>query len=184
MGRCEEGASEGGAPTAAIAAAAATVGGAAAATAGASGGHGGHGGHGGAGANGSPFAFTVPPEAPVFTPTIEEFRDPLAYINKIRPQAEKSGICKIKPPQVRAPSVRPFVLETVTFTKCHRTVGPRRPSCRIAHGQMRYVTFSFRELDRSRISRTFRLRFAICAKTLLLFNIFFADRQNERFLLE
>ncbi|XP_072946087.1 lysine-specific demethylase 5 [Epargyreus clarus] len=44
------------------------------------------------------FSFTVPPEAPVFEPTPEEFLDPLAYISKIRPIAEKSGICKIKPP--------------------------------------------------------------------------------------
>lgn len=46
------------------------------------------------------FAFNVPPEAPVFTPTPEEFLDPLAYISKIRPLAEKHGICKIKPPLV------------------------------------------------------------------------------------
>ncbi|XP_041984302.1 lysine-specific demethylase lid isoform X2 [Aricia agestis] len=44
------------------------------------------------------FTFTVPPEAPVFEPTVEEFQDPLAYISKIRHIAEKSGICKIKPP--------------------------------------------------------------------------------------
>lgn len=44
------------------------------------------------------FSFLIPPEAPVFEPTEEEFSDPLAYINRIRPQAEKSGICKIKPP--------------------------------------------------------------------------------------
>lgn len=46
------------------------------------------------------FSFLIPPEAPVFEPTEEEFSDPLAYINRIRPQAEKSGICKIKPPPV------------------------------------------------------------------------------------
>jgi hypothetical protein len=46
------------------------------------------------------FEFLVPPEAPVFEPTSEEFLDPLGYIAKIRPIAEKSGICKIKPPPV------------------------------------------------------------------------------------
>ncbi|KAJ8923502.1 hypothetical protein NQ315_010080 [Exocentrus adspersus] len=44
------------------------------------------------------FQFEVPPEAPVFYPTEEEFQDPLAYIAKIRPIAENTGICKIKPP--------------------------------------------------------------------------------------
>lgn len=46
------------------------------------------------------FNFHVPPEAPVFTPNIEEFKNPLLYISKIRPIAEKYGICKIKPPPV------------------------------------------------------------------------------------
>lgn len=40
------------------------------------------------------------PYAPTFEPTAEEFRDPTAYISKIRPQAERFGVCKIKPPDV------------------------------------------------------------------------------------
>lgn len=47
------------------------------------------------------FEFEVPTEAPVFIPTEEEFRNPLVYIQKIRPLAEKYGICRIKPPAVR-----------------------------------------------------------------------------------
>lgn len=54
------------------------------------------------------FTFTPPPEAPVFEPTPEEFLDPLAYINKIRPVAEKCGICKIKPPESWQP---PFAVD-------------------------------------------------------------------------
>jgi len=40
------------------------------------------------------------PCGPTFFPTVEEFEgSPLHYINKIRPIAEKYGICKIKPPK-------------------------------------------------------------------------------------
>lgn len=46
------------------------------------------------------FEFEVPEEAPVFVPNEQEFKNPLTYINKIRPIAEKYGICKIKPPPV------------------------------------------------------------------------------------
>ncbi|XP_077579734.1 lysine-specific demethylase 5C [Stigmatopora nigra] len=56
--------------------------------------------------------FVAPPECPVFEPSWEEFRDPLGYIAKIRPIAEKSGICKIRPPQDWQP---PFSVELDTF---------------------------------------------------------------------
>ncbi len=40
------------------------------------------------------------PSGPVFYPTVEDFQgSPLDYIKKIRPTAEKYGICKIVPPQ-------------------------------------------------------------------------------------
>ncbi|KAH0955440.1 hypothetical protein HN011_007212 [Eciton burchellii] len=60
----------------------------------------------------SDFEFTAPPEAPVFEPTNDEFHDPLAYIAKIRPIAEKSGICKIKPPPNWQP---PFAVDVDKF---------------------------------------------------------------------
>ncbi|CRK97404.1 CLUMA_CG010794, isoform A [Clunio marinus] len=61
------------------------------------------------------FEFEVPEEAPVFIPTAEEFKNPLLYIQKIRPLAEKFGICKIKPPADWQP---PFTLdvEKLRFT--------------------------------------------------------------------
>ncbi|XP_037540724.1 lysine-specific demethylase 5C isoform X2 [Nematolebias whitei] len=56
--------------------------------------------------------FIPPPECPVFEPSWEEFQDPLGYIAKIRPIAEKSGICKIRPPTDWQP---PFSVELDTF---------------------------------------------------------------------
>lgn len=50
--------------------------------------------------------------APTFEPTVEEFRDPTAYISKIRPQAERFGACKIKPPPEWCP---PFAADTEKF---------------------------------------------------------------------
>lgn len=39
------------------------------------------------------------PSAPTFFPTVEEFEaGPMAYIEKIRHQAQKYGICKVVPP--------------------------------------------------------------------------------------
>ncbi|XP_077368986.1 lysine-specific demethylase 5B-B isoform X2 [Festucalex cinctus] len=46
-----------------------------------------------------PDEFKPPPECPVFEPSWEEFADPYAFINKIRPIAEKTGICKVRPPE-------------------------------------------------------------------------------------
>lgn len=46
------------------------------------------------------FEFEVPEEAPTFEPNEQEFKNPLTYISKIRPIAEKYGICKIRPPPV------------------------------------------------------------------------------------
>ncbi|XP_026187625.1 lysine-specific demethylase 5C isoform X2 [Mastacembelus armatus] len=56
--------------------------------------------------------FVPPPECPVFEPSWEEFQDPLGYIAKIRPIAEKSGICKIRPPPDWQP---PFSVELDNF---------------------------------------------------------------------
>lgn len=58
------------------------------------------------------FVFKVPPEAPVFEPTSEEFKDPLKYIAKIRSKALETGICKIRPPSDWHP---PFCVDVDNF---------------------------------------------------------------------
>lgn len=53
------------------------------------------------------------PTGPVYYPTQDEFRDPLEFLEKIRPEAEQFGICKIVPPQGWNP---PFALDLDSFT--------------------------------------------------------------------
>ena len=41
------------------------------------------------------------PSAPTFYPTAKQFRNPLAYLELIRPTAQKYGICQIVPPKTK-----------------------------------------------------------------------------------
>jgi hypothetical protein len=50
---------------------------------------------------------------PVYRPTEEEFQNPLEYIARVRPEAEKYGICKIVPPSSWSP---PFMVDTDNFS--------------------------------------------------------------------
>ncbi|KAK3679662.1 hypothetical protein LTR78_000037 [Recurvomyces mirabilis] len=52
------------------------------------------------------------PEAPVYYPTEEEFRDPTEYMRKIAPEGSKYGIIKIVPPQTWNPA---FAINTERF---------------------------------------------------------------------
>ncbi|KAJ5995617.1 hypothetical protein N7481_002594 [Penicillium waksmanii] len=52
------------------------------------------------------------PEAPTFRPTEEEFKDPVAYIQKIAPEGKKYGICRVIPPDNWQPT---FAIDTERF---------------------------------------------------------------------
>lgn len=58
-----------------------------------------------------PRAFDLP-TCPTYHPTPEQFRDPMAYVESISPEAKKYGICKIVPPEGWQ---MPFELETDQF---------------------------------------------------------------------
>lgn len=76
-----------------------------------------------AGGGGSRYAaeFVPPPECPVFEPSWEEFSDPLGFIGRIRGLAEKTGICKIRPPKVP-----PALAAALGGAESGRALGGRR----------------------------------------------------------
>ncbi|KAG0198705.1 hypothetical protein BGX28_007881 [Mortierella sp. GBA30] len=51
-------------------------------------------------------------DAPCYYPTAEEFMEPLRYVDSIRSEAEKAGICKIIPPEGWKPT---FALDSEAF---------------------------------------------------------------------
>ncbi|KAF2539768.1 hypothetical protein F2Q68_00019424 [Brassica cretica] len=83
------------------------------------------------------------PSGPVYYPTEDEFKDPLDYIHKIKPEAEAYGICKIVPPSSWKP---PFGLdlESVKFPtktqEIHR-LQFRPASCNSKTFQLEYSRF-------------------------------------------
>ncbi|XP_066592555.1 uncharacterized protein Jarid2 [Prorops nasuta] len=59
-------------------------------------------------------------EAPTFHPTEKDFQDPLEYIEKIRPIAEKFGICRVVPPPNFKPECK--VSDDMRFTAYNQYV--------------------------------------------------------------
>ncbi|GAB2224615.1 hypothetical protein Droror1_Dr00005377 [Drosera rotundifolia] len=69
------------------------------------------------------------PQAPVYYPTEEEFRDPLEFIYKIREEAEVYGICRIVPPKSWNPT---FALKLDTFEFPTKTQAIHQLQARVA----------------------------------------------------
>jgi len=68
-------------------------------------------------------------EAPAFSPTVEEFEDPIRYIETIAPEASKFGICKIIPPvKTAVPAGIVLNNKKYTFTTNVQELGVYRPS--------------------------------------------------------
>lgn len=59
-------------------------------------------------------------DAPTFHPTEKDFQDPLEYIEKIRPLAEKYGICKVVPPANFKPECK--ISDDMRFTAYNQYV--------------------------------------------------------------
>nr|XP_033331925.1 uncharacterized protein LOC117223641 [Megalopta genalis] len=59
-------------------------------------------------------------EAPTFQPSEKDFQDPLEYIDKIRPIAEKFGICRVVPPPNFKPECK--VSDDMRFTAYNQYV--------------------------------------------------------------
>lgn len=92
--------------------------------------------------------FQRPDEAPVFTPTEEEFKDPLTFIKSITPIGEKYGICKIIPPKNWQP---PFTLETdkTLFTPRVQTLNELEANSRVKLNFLNKISFFWERYGRS-----------------------------------
>lgn len=87
----------------------------------------------------------VIPSAPTFTPTIDEFKNPLAYIEKIRPQAEHFGICKIVPPPEWSPTCQVQMSNPRTFATKLQEINVLQEGMGFEEGKY-YTIASYKEM--------------------------------------
>uniref|UniRef100_A0AAZ3RIX1 Protein Jumonji n=1 Tax=Oncorhynchus tshawytscha TaxID=74940 RepID=A0AAZ3RIX1_ONCTS len=86
-------------------------------------------------------------EVPVFRPSLEEFHDPLVYVEAVRGQAESYGLCRVAPPQDWRPECKlkedmRFVTQVQHIHKLGRRWGPNvlRLACIRKHLQAQGIS--------------------------------------------
>ncbi|XP_071251987.1 protein Jumonji isoform X2 [Salvelinus alpinus] len=86
-------------------------------------------------------------EVPVFRPSLEEFHDPLVYVEAMRGQAESYGLCRVAPPQDWRPECKlkedmRFVTQVQHIHKLGRRWGPNvlRLACIRKHLQAQGIS--------------------------------------------
>ncbi|KAF9431525.1 hypothetical protein BGZ76_000196 [Entomortierella beljakovae] len=111
-------------------------------------------------------------DAPCYYPSAEEFMEPLKFIESIRPEAEKAGICKIIPPEGWKPT---FALDTEVFRfktriqKLNSMEGETRTNLNYLeqlykfHRQQGHPVLKIPQLDKRPID-LFRLRKEVAAR--------------------
>ncbi|KAI4314516.1 hypothetical protein L6164_027418 [Bauhinia variegata] len=92
------------------------------------------------------------PECPIYSPTKEEFEDPLVYLQKIAPEASKYGICKIiSPVSATVPAGVVLMKEKVGF-KFTTRVQPLRLAERDTEDKVTFFmsgrNYTFRDFEK------------------------------------
>ncbi|GAV57946.1 PHD domain-containing protein/ARID domain-containing protein/JmjC domain-containing protein/JmjN domain-containing protein/zf-C5HC2 domain-containing protein/PLU-1 domain-containing protein [Cephalotus follicularis] len=114
------------------------------------------------------------PQGPVYYPTEDEFKDPLEYIYKIRPEAEPYGICKIVPPKNWKP---PFALDLNSFTFPTKTQAIHRLQARPAACDSKTFELEYNRFLESHCGRKLKKRVVFEGEELDLCKLFNAVKR-------
>lgn len=114
------------------------------------------------------------PAGPVFYPTEAEFKDPLEYIDKIRPGAEPYGICKIVPPKSWKP---PFALDLDSFTFPTKTQAIHQLQARSASCDSKTFVLEYNRFLEQHCGKKAKKRFVFEGEELDLCKLFNAVKR-------
>ncbi|KAL2348037.1 hypothetical protein Fmac_002037 [Flemingia macrophylla] len=114
------------------------------------------------------------PTGPVYYPTEDEFKDPLEYIYKIRPEAEPYGICKIVPPKTWKP---PFALDLDHFTFPTKSQAIHKLQARPAASDSKTFDLEYSRFLRDRSAKKSRKRVVFEGQELDLCKLFNAVKR-------